>query len=47
VCAWCRKIRDDEGYWDQLETYLQKNSDAKVSHGICPCCADKIQITGI
>ena len=39
ICAWCKKIRDDGGYWGQLETYLAENSDAQLSHGICPECA--------
>ena len=39
ICANCKKIRDDKGYWDQLEGYIQEHSDAKFSHGICPDCA--------
>jgi PAS domain S-box-containing protein len=38
MCAWCKKIRDDEGYWDEVEQYIEKNSDASFSHGICPAC---------
>ncbi len=38
MCAWCKKIRDDEGYWDEVEQYLEKHSDASFSHGICPAC---------
>jgi len=38
ICASCKKIRDDEGYWQQLEEYIQARSDAKFSHGICPDC---------
>jgi len=37
----CKKIRDDEGYWNQVEAYIQKNSDARFSHGICKECAEK------
>lgn len=40
ICSYCHKIRDDEGIWDKLETYLAKHSDAKFSHGICPDCVD-------
>jgi hypothetical protein len=40
ICANCKKIRDDKGYWDQLEEYLETHSDATFSHGICPDCAD-------
>lgn len=38
ICAHCKKIRDDDGYWQQLEKYIQDHSDAKFSHGICPDC---------
>jgi uncharacterized PurR-regulated membrane protein YhhQ (DUF165 family) len=39
ICAHCKKIRDDEGYWQQIEMYIQQRSEAKFSHGICPECA--------
>jgi len=42
ICASCKKIRDDEGYWNQLETYIQEHSQAEFSHGICPECAKKL-----
>lgn len=38
ICAYCRKIRDDGGFWDQFEEYLSKNSEVQFSHGICPEC---------
>jgi len=38
ICAWCKKIRDDEGYWRDLESYVAAHSDAQFSHGICPEC---------
>jgi hypothetical protein len=38
ICANCKKIRDDKGYWSQIEVYLTKHSDADFSHGICPDC---------
>ena len=41
VCAWCRKIRDDDGYWLQLEEYVGQHTDATITHGICPECAKK------
>ena len=41
ICSHCKKIRDDSGYWNKLETYIQENSDAQLSHGICPDCAKK------
>jgi PAS domain-containing protein len=39
ICASCKKIRDDEGYWNQVEQYIAKHTDAKFTHGICPDCA--------
>ncbi len=41
ICTHCKKIRDDEGYWNIIEAYIQKNSDAELSHSICPECAKK------
>ena len=41
ICAGCKKIRDDRGYWDQVESYITKHSDAKFTHGICPECSRK------
>lgn len=41
VCAWCRKVRDDNGYWSQLESYVSAHSKATFSHGLCPDCAQK------
>lgn len=38
ICSHCKKIRDDKGYWTQLEAYLYEHSNAKLSHGICPDC---------
>ncbi len=42
ICASCKKIRDDEGYWDQLEVYIGRRTDAVFSHGICPECTEKL-----
>ena len=42
ICSNCKKIRDDEGYWNQIETYLRDHSEATFSHGICPECAKKL-----
>jgi len=42
VCASCKKIRDDKGYWQQIEAYISDHSEAEFSHGICPDCAVKI-----
>lgn len=38
LCAWCHKVRDDRGYWSQLESYVAQHSKATFSHGICPEC---------
>lgn len=42
ICSSCKKIRDDSGYWNQIETYIHEHSEAEFSHGICPDCARKI-----
>ena len=38
MCAWCKKIRDDKGYWKRVEVYIKEHSDASFTHGICPDC---------
>jgi PAS domain S-box-containing protein len=43
ICAWCKKIRNDQGYWQQIEAYIRDHSEADFSHGICPECAQKIR----
>ena len=42
ICAACKKIRDDKGYWNQIETYISMHSEADFSHGICPDCAERL-----
>ena len=42
ICASCKKIRDDDGYWQQIESYISDHSDAEFSHGICPECMIKL-----
>ncbi|WDP89918.1 MAG: PAS domain S-box protein [Desulfobacter sp.] len=42
ICASCKKIRDDKGYWSQIESYIQKYSEVEFSHGMCPECSDKL-----
>ncbi len=42
ICSNCKKIRDDNGYWHQVEAYISKNSDAEFTHGICPKCEKKL-----
>jgi hypothetical protein len=43
ICAWCKKIRDDAGYWKQLEHYMQERDLATFTHGICPECASNLE----
>ena len=38
ICAWCHKVRNDAGFWQQIETYLDAHTDATFSHSICPVC---------
>ena len=42
ICSSCKKVRDDRGFWNQLEEYLGRHSDARLSHGLCPDCAEEI-----
>ncbi len=41
ICSYCKKVRDDKGYWEQVDIYIHKHSQADISHGICPACAKK------
>lgn len=41
ICSYCKKIRDDGGYWSQMEEYIGKRSEAQFSHGICPACVQE------
>lgn len=41
VCAWCKRVRSDEGYWQQLEHFISERSHAKFTHGMCPECYEK------
>jgi DNA-binding NtrC family response regulator len=42
ICAWCKNIRDDKGYWKNLEAYIREHSDLTFTHGICPKCMKKV-----
>ncbi len=42
ICASCKQIRDDKGYWHQIENYIRDHSEAKFTHGICPECAKEL-----
>lgn len=41
MCVYCRKVRDEEDYWEQVETYIQKETGSRFSHGACPECCEK------
>jgi GAF domain-containing protein len=41
ICAWCKRIRDDQGYWSQVEAYFHTHAGADFTHGICPDCLEK------
>ena len=44
ICVYCRKVRDEEDYWEQVETYIQKETGSRFSHGACPeCCERELQ----
>ena len=43
ICASCKKIRDDKGYWNQIESYIRDHSDAEFTHSLCPECAKKLR----
>jgi len=42
ICAACKKIRDDEGFWQEVEVYVRDHTDAQFSHGLCPDCAQRL-----
>jgi hypothetical protein len=42
ICAWCKRIREDTGYWSQIETYIHDHSGAEFTHGICPDCVSQM-----
>jgi hypothetical protein len=41
ICAWCKKIRDEKGYWKRVEDYIEEHSEALFTHGICDECLQK------
>jgi sigma-B regulation protein RsbU (phosphoserine phosphatase) len=42
ICAYCKRIRDDQNYWNQVETYIAEHTDVQFSHGICPSCFERV-----
>ncbi len=43
ICAWCKNIRDDKGYWSKVESYITYHSEADFTHSICPACKEKMK----
>jgi CHASE3 domain sensor protein len=43
ICGWCHNVRSDTGFWQTVEQYVQAHTDAKMTHGICPVCAQKME----
>ena len=41
ICAWCKKLRDDKGYWKSVEEYISEHAKAEFTHGMCPECYNK------
>ncbi len=44
ICSYCKNIRDDEGSWEQMESYISSHSDIVFSHGVCPDCLEKVML---
>jgi phosphoserine phosphatase RsbU/P len=42
ICSYCKRIRDDQNYWEQVESYISEHTDVRFSHGICPACYAKV-----
>jgi len=45
ICCYCKKIRDDQNYWHQVESYVSQYADVRFSHGVCPDCLSKMNLT--
>jgi DNA-binding response OmpR family regulator len=41
ICAWCKKVRDDQNYWQEVECYVASHCEARFTHGMCPVCMEK------
>jgi hypothetical protein len=41
ICAYCKGVRNDQGYWEQVEVFVESHSSAEFTHGICPACSQK------
>lgn len=47
ICAWCKKVRDDDGYWEQVEEYFSKRSQLRFTHGMCTDCQGQMRATAV
>jgi hypothetical protein len=47
ICASCKKVRDDQGEWHQVEQYVHQHSEAEFTHGICPDCVQRLYASGV
>jgi hypothetical protein len=43
ICGWCKKVRSDTGYWQNVEQYIRSRTDATFTHGVCPECSKKMK----
>ncbi|GAB5560525.1 MAG: hypothetical protein SynsKO_21720 [Synoicihabitans sp.] len=41
LCAWCHKVRDDSGYWEKVEAFIERNMQTMITHGVCPDCQSR------
>ena len=46
ICSYCKKVRDDQNYWQQVDSYISKHADIEFSHGICPACYESVLAEG-
>lgn len=46
ICSWCKRVRDDRGYWKAVEAYIEEHSQAEFTHGICPDCMASVTSSG-
>jgi len=46
ICAWCHRVRDDQGYWERIEEYVSSRTTAEFTHGMCPHCAERLEPKG-
>jgi hypothetical protein len=44
ICSYCKRIRSDEDYWEQMESFVSQHSEAQFSHGVCPKCLETVRM---